>query len=299
VDAAVVVGGVHVGGHVAHLGILSERGVVVRGAGVGHVAQGPRPDPRQEDALPDQPVGLRRGLAQQPLLETHREAVGHRLVEGAGLPLVGQRGSELGDGVRELVAEHVDRLGERPEHLSVTVAEDQLLAVPEGVVVVLLVVDGHDRLGSLAVVRRAPEDVAVHRECRGDAVGGLVDRGVSRGRLAGLPDDVAGQRGPVLGGVDDPGGAVGRRLGPRRRGRRAQTALSEPGVAGEGEPAVVGRLRGRGGDALEEIRRDEGAGSETHALFLRRRADDAKDAGLAGDRAGRPVGSSRSGARGP
>ena len=53
-----------------------------------------------------------------------------------GLALVDQAGGVLGDRVGELVAEHVDRLGEPVEDLAVAVAEDQLLAVPERVVVV-------------------------------------------------------------------------------------------------------------------------------------------------------------------
>ena len=90
----------------------------------------------------DQPVGLVGGLAEQPLLEAGAEDVGDRLVERAGLALVGEAGGVLGDGVGELVAEHVDRLGEPLEDAAVAVAEDQLGAVPERVVVVAAVVDG-------------------------------------------------------------------------------------------------------------------------------------------------------------
>ena len=53
-----------------------------------------------------------------------------------GLVAVDERGRVLGDRVPELVRQHVDALGEPLEDLAVTVAEDQLGAVPEGVVVV-------------------------------------------------------------------------------------------------------------------------------------------------------------------
>ena len=122
-----VVGGVDVVVHVVGLRVLAEHRVVVRRAGVGHVAQRPRLDARQEQPGPDQPVARHGVLAEQPLLEAGREDVGDRLVERPGLALVDQPGGVLGDRVGELVAEHVDRLGEPVEGLAVAVAEDQLL----------------------------------------------------------------------------------------------------------------------------------------------------------------------------
>ena len=83
VDAAVVVGGVDVVVHVAGLRVLAEDGVVVRRAGVGHVAQRPRLDAGQEQPGPDQPVARHGVLAEQPLLEAGGEDVGDRLVERA------------------------------------------------------------------------------------------------------------------------------------------------------------------------------------------------------------------------
>jgi hypothetical protein len=47
-------------------------------------------------------------------------------------------------------------------------------------------------------------------------------------------------------------------------------------VARERQPTVLGRLGARGRDVLEEEGRDEAAGSETHAPFLRRLTDTAK-----------------------
>ena len=133
---AVVVLGLDVVVHGGALGVPAEERVVVGGAGGGHVAQAARVHPGQEEAVADQPVGLVDGLAEQPLLEAAAEDVTDRLVEGPGLALVAQPGGVLGDGVRQLVAQHVDRLGEPVEELAVAVAEHQLGAVPEGVVVV-------------------------------------------------------------------------------------------------------------------------------------------------------------------
>ena len=97
------------------------------------------PSPTSQSAL----VGR---LPEGALLDAHPEAVGDRLVQRAGLALVVEPGRVLRDRVRELVAEHVDRRGEPAEDGAVAVAEHQLRAVPERVVVVLLVVDGeHDR----------------------------------------------------------------------------------------------------------------------------------------------------------
>ena len=106
------------------------------------------------------------------------------------------------------------------------------------------------------------------------AVGGLVDRGVARGRVAGRSARRSPGRvepfaavctthaAPVAAAV-----VVGRGLSPR----------PERLVGGQRRAAVVGRLGVGRRDPLEEIRRDEGAGaSESHAPFLRRHADIAK-----------------------
>lgn len=73
--AAVVITGVEVVAHMADLGILAERRVVVRGPRCRHVAQATRLDPGHEDALTDQPVGLVGTLTQDPLLHAGREHV--------------------------------------------------------------------------------------------------------------------------------------------------------------------------------------------------------------------------------
>ena len=165
----------------AALRVLAERRVVVRRAGRGHVAQRPRLDARARRCpAPISQSASAGGLAEQPLLEAGGEDVGDRLVERAGLVAVDQPGGVLGDGVGELVAEHVDRLGEPAEDLPVAVAEDQLGAVPERVVVVLPVVHGQADRRAVAVVRRPPVDLLEQRQRAGDPGRGLVDRDVAR-----------------------------------------------------------------------------------------------------------------------
>ena len=114
----------------------------VPGAAMSRSPRASTPGRNRSDA--DQPVRLGRGLPAQPLLEARGEHVGDRLVERARLALVGQPGRVLGQRVRELVADHVDGLGEPVEDLAVAVAEHQLGAVPERVDVALLVVHGRD-----------------------------------------------------------------------------------------------------------------------------------------------------------
>ena len=181
VHAAVVVGGLDVVGHRPDLGVLADLRVVVRRPGVGHRPQGPTVDAGQEDPLADEPVGGGRVLTEVALLDAGAEDVRDRLVQRTRLALVGQVGRELRDGVRQLVAEHVDRLGEPVEDPAVPVAEDQLGAVPEGVVVVLLVVHGRDDRRPLVVVRRSAE-VGEERQRLGDPGGRLVDGHVARPR---------------------------------------------------------------------------------------------------------------------
>ena len=134
--AAVVLGGLDVVVHRAALRVLAQVRVVVRRARLRHVRR-PRPCmPATKMPSPISQSASAARLAEHPLLDAGAEHVGHRLVERPGLPLVGEPGGVLGDRVGELVAEHVDRLGEPLEDLAVAVAEDQLGAVPEGVVVV-------------------------------------------------------------------------------------------------------------------------------------------------------------------
>ncbi len=195
VHAAVVVGGHHEVRHRPDLGVLADLRVVVRRAGVRHRPQRPTVDAGQEDPLPDQPVGGRSVLAEVALLDARPEDVRHRLVQRPGLALVDEVGGELGDRVGQLVAQHVDRLGEPPEDLAVPVAEHQLGAVPEGVVVVLLVVHRrHD--GRAPVVVGVAAVVGEQRQRLGDPGGRLVDGHVADLGLAGRADQPPGSAEP-------------------------------------------------------------------------------------------------------
>ena len=229
---------------VADLGVPAEHRVVVRRAGRGHVAQGARLDPRHEQPGADQPVPLPGLLPEQPLLETGGEDIRDRLVEGARLVLVDQPRRVLGHGVRELVAQDVDGLGEPLEHAAVPVAEDQLRAVPEGVVVALPVVDGRDDGRAVAVVGRPA--VGRRKIERGlDAVGRLVHGDVTDGRLAGDAHPSSRQRRAVLGGVHAPGrpgrGGDGRR--PSRCRRAARTPRSSSSVSTAAGSWLVAAIR--------------------------------------------------------
>ena len=227
----------------------------------------PRLDAGQEEPGPDQPVRLVDGvLAEQPLLEAGGEDVGDRLVERARLALVDQPGGVLGDRVGELVAEHVDRLGEPVEDLAVAVAEDQLRAVPERVVVVAPVVDGRDTVGAGVVVRVAVVDLGEQRQrrrrCRPPP------RRRPRPRTPGHPaarTAVARAASvPVAGGVHDPvghGGRPGRHDGGRRSrcGRRARWPRSRASTVSVAiDPRGVTRRRNarsaRGGTGARRSR---------------------------------------------
>ncbi len=187
-NAAVVVlrvGGQHdVAVHVGRLGVLAENRVVVGGARRLHRAQRHAIHLLREQPFADQPVGVGGVLAEDLLLDHRPEAVGERLVERAGLGDVGEPRGVLGHAVGELVADHVDADREVVEVGAVTVAEDHLLAVPEGVVVLLLVVHRRDEGKALGVERVALERRPVELPRRAEAVVGAVHRVVGGRRLA-------------------------------------------------------------------------------------------------------------------
>ena len=148
--------------------------------------------PRRRDALADQPVGLGGVLAQQALLHEGADDVRHRLVQRARTG--GSRRRPGGDaaGVGQLVTHHVERRGEPVEDHAVPVTEDQLVAVPERVVVVLSVVNGGDRGGAGAVVGAAAP--VVEQGLRGlEPDRGLVHGDVPAGGVAGAAQQLAGQ----------------------------------------------------------------------------------------------------------
>ena len=85
------------------------------------------------------------------LLDQRAEYVGQRLIECSGLLVVDQPGFALGHAVRQLVADHVDGDGETVEDFAVAVAEHHLLAVPEGVLVLLAVMYAADQRQPLVI----------------------------------------------------------------------------------------------------------------------------------------------------
>ena len=268
VHAAVVVGGVDVAAHVGRLGVLAQAGVVVGGAGRGHRAQGHAVDPGSEQLGADQPVGLVGALAQGALLDEHAEDVGDGLVERPGLVLVVQAGGVLGDPVRELVPDDVDAAGEGQEDDAVTVAEDHLGAVPEGVVVVGAEVHAGHEGQALAVEGVAAVDLLPELPGGTEPVVGLGDALVAGGRLTLGAHQGARQGGAVLRVVDgahrpgrgarrQPGTRGARSVGAQPSGAptRPQLGLDvEGGLGLGGQQGVVGR-----GEVLEHVRRHDRA----------------------------------------
>ena len=84
VHAAVVLARVYKVVHGGRLRILAEHVVVVGGPGASWNAR-PSPEPVREQALADQPAGLRRRLLPDVLLDERPEDIGHRFVQRAGL----------------------------------------------------------------------------------------------------------------------------------------------------------------------------------------------------------------------
>ncbi len=181
--------------------------------------------------LADQVVALVVGVVRE---ELHRRAedVRGRLVETAGLTVVGEVRGVLGDAVRHLVARDVER-GERPVVGAVTVAVRHLRAVPEGVHVVLAVVDAVERALAVAEDAVAAVDLVV-------VVPGLVGA-VLRVDGRGLPAA---------------GAAVAERrvrAGEQRAGLAAAAEdLADVAVLGV---VHVGRVRVAAGRVLELVRR--------------------------------------------
>ena len=180
-----------------------------------------------EDALADEPRRRLGVLAHRVLLDERAEHVGDVLVERARLALVAQPRRALGDAVREFVADHADRVGEAAEHLAVAVAEHHALAVPEGVVVAVAVVHGGLERHAGVVDRVAGEHAREHLERVAEAVVGLVDGGVARGRLALAAHEPAGQPVGAL-GVGDATVGLRRGAGARRPVARRAPAARAP-----------------------------------------------------------------------
>ena len=205
------------------------------------------------------------------LLDERPEDVRAALVQRAGLALVLQAVLVLGDAVRELVPDDVERQGEPQEQLPVAVPEHHAPAVPEGVVVVLAVVDDPPEGHALVVDRVAPVGLRPEVVGRAEAVVGLVGRGVPGRRLAlGADDRTAHHLLEALGVADLPVRALvlerGERVGalsvpahaaqelvlhPRLADRRVQRDRAQ-------RPLALG-LRPVPRDAVEHGRRDDAA----------------------------------------
>src|SRR5215213_1397491 len=141
VDPAIVRGRDDIVTHVRWLRVLAEHRVVIGRAGCGHRPQRHALDPVGEEPFADQPVGVLGLLRADELLDHRAEDVRYGLVEGPGLRPVDQSRFVLGDAVCELMADDIHRYREAVEELAIAVPEHHLGAVPEGVVVVLVVVD--------------------------------------------------------------------------------------------------------------------------------------------------------------
>ena len=149
----------------------------------------------------------------------------------------------------------------RSKTCAVAVAEHQLGAVPEGVVVVGAVVDGDRERGALAVDRAAVEDVGEEVPGHPGVLVRLVDRRVAGGRVVGVAGPGAGQ---LLGaaarrrrpGCRPVSGASGGVLRGRRRAARAQPLVDGQGVAAVGEQAALACGLG---DPPQQVGRDEAA----------------------------------------
>ena len=170
----------------------------VRRAGVHHVPQAGEAlgfRRRSHDAGADQPAaGVACRLVRQPLREDGAEAVADALIEGARLAVVDQPAFVLGHAVREFVADDVGRPPEVDEDLVVAVAVDHLLTVPEGVLVILVVVQARHQVHALVVDRVASQHGLVElRHLRRRIEYGL--EGLIGRRIR---DDAAGQGGAVF-----------------------------------------------------------------------------------------------------
>src|SRR6266436_3867173 len=140
VDTSVVILCLKIIAHMRGLTIFPQYRVIVRGPGGGERYNRPL---SSEDTIADEPIGLRCRLTQCELLHQRCEYEAHRVEEGAGLTPVDELGRARYDAVRKLFCHHVQG-SEWLERLAIAVTKGHLLAIPEGIVEVLAVVDRGD-----------------------------------------------------------------------------------------------------------------------------------------------------------
>ena len=198
------------------LGILADPRIVVRRSRRAHGAQPASLDALREQARPDEPVGLGRGLLGVELFHQRPEHIGHALVERAGLAAVVEIGFVLCHAVRQLVADHVQRAREALEDHAVAVAEHHLASVPERVAELGAVMDRRLQAHAAAVDRVAPVHVPVELVGGAQTVIGFVHGRVRHGGIALGANDRAGQPVPMMPIVDRAPLDAGRRDGQRR-----------------------------------------------------------------------------------
>jgi hypothetical protein len=173
--------------------------------------------------------------------------------------------------VGEFVTGHVDGAGEGVEQPAVTVAVDHLVAVPEGVVVVLAVVDGGIERQSGTVDGVALVHLRVQVEGRAEPVVVLVDGLVAARSVSLLAYRVTRELLLVLGVVD---GALRRRHGGGLgSGTRRDPTGYSPGPVGDERVAgdlTQYRITGALGDTLQYVGRNDCA---SHEFTVSRRSD--------------------------
>ena len=209
-DATVVGAAFEVVFHVGRLRVFAQARVVIGRAGRLHRAERNALDAFGQKAGADEPIGLVCRLSEFPLLDQGAEDVGERLVERAWLVVISEVGLELGDAVSEPF-----------EDDAVAISINHLRAVPEGVVIVERIMDRRIEPHAVAIDGISPENPAEKIVGRPGVVVGLVDVAVFAPGIALVPDQRAGQSGPVVQVVD------GSAFCPRGRGESHGAQVSE------------------------------------------------------------------------
>ena len=174
VDPAIVLRGMHIVLHVGRLRVLSEHVVIVGRAGGLHRAQrlvleGQQARRRSASPLRCAVCFSAYCLTSEP--NTSETDARSTLPTGRNT----EAGFGSGDAVGQLMPDHVQGNREAVEDDAVAVAEHHLVAVPEGVVEVLVVVDGGDQRQSVIIDRIALIVLQIEIEGAAEAVVSLVD----------------------------------------------------------------------------------------------------------------------------